>query len=343
MKRAVLEFTEMMELLIESGLSLKDGLEVLTKVALKAEAGQLGRRLSEYIGKGASFAQAVGSMDDTFPSIYRGMIRVGDRVGSVERIFPRLGAYLRDQKKLRDKIYGALAYPALVLAVAVLGSIGLGFFVIPKMEGIFAGFGGDAAGRISANMEGIKTGLFCFSILMGFIIIGVVLLQGPLRSNKKVRTLLDYRLLQIPALGGFLRSWESLNFSFAMEVLTGGGISLETALVEAAAVVSNHAYRSSLLRVRQRILSGGSLSRSFSEDPLFPPYMSQWISIGERSGKTEKVFSQLRVYFQDEIERRTSTFLLLIEPALIVLIGVFILGLVIGIILPLFSMYGTLL
>jgi type II secretory pathway component PulF len=142
-------------------------------------------------------------------------------------------------------------------------------------------------------------------------------------------------------LGAFLSTRESLNFSFAMEILSSGGIPIESALEEAAQVVSTRAYRHSLFIVRERVINGGNLSAAFAQDKIFPPYMSRWIVIGERSGRTETVFSQIRSYFQEEIEQQTAKFLLLIEPALITVIGGVLMGLIIGIILPLFSIYGN--
>jgi type II secretory pathway component PulF len=128
-----------------------------------------------------------------------------------------------------------------------------------------------------------------------------------------------------------------------MEVLTGGGIAVEDALCEAADLVSNSAYRSSLLKVRERVLNGGSLAAAFLEETVLPSGLGQWVAVGERAGKTELVFTRIRSWFQEELEQRTSKFLLLLEPALITLIGLVILGLVAGIILPLFSVYGTIL
>jgi type II secretory pathway component PulF len=341
--KRVLEFTEMMELLLESGLSLKDALEIITLAGRKSGAGVLGNRLLEHIRRGASFAGAIQALEDVFPPIYRGMINVGDAAGSVERIFPRLSTYMRDQKKLRDKTAGALAYPVLILIVSILGTAGLAFFVIPKMETIFSGFGGNAVERIHANIRSIKiflTLLFCIILL---IILGLISLKGMAGTNKDLALFLDYRILQIPLIGDFIVSWETLNFTFAMEVLTSGGISVEAAIEEAGKLVFNRAYRHSLTMVQDKVLNGGSLSRAFSEEKTFPPCMSQWISVGERSGRTEKIFSQIRSYFQDEIEQRVSQFLLLIEPIMITAVGLIILGLVAGIILPLFSIYGTIL
>jgi type II secretory pathway component PulF len=342
-EKAVLEFTEMMELLLESGLSIRDALETFTIIDSNAAAGGLGRTILDYIHKGASFAQAVELMENSFPPIYRGMIKVGNAVGSVERIFPRLSTYLRDKKKLRDKISGALVYPVLVLIVAFLGTLGLVFFVMPKMELIFTGFGGDAGSSIRRNIEALELGLIIPASIFASFFGAIGFIRKMENAYPDINRFIDRLLLRLPPAGGFVTSWETFNFAFAMEVLTGGGISVEDAISEAAGMVSNKLYRESLLRVREKVLNGGSLSRAFLENAIFPPCLGRWIACGERAGKTEQVFTQIRSYFQDDIERRSSGFILLIEPAMITVIGIVILCLVTGILLPLFSAYETIL
>jgi type II secretory pathway component PulF len=206
---------------------------------------------------------------------------------------------------------------------------------MPKMELIFAGFGGDAGNGIRRNVRALELAL-CVPVSLAVLLSGAM---GMLRKN----SFIDRLVLTIPLGGAFIRAWESFNFSFAMEVLTGGGIPVEDAILEAADLVSNGAYRQALVEVREQVLNGGSLARSFFENTIFPSAMGHWVAIGERSGKTEQVFTQLRSYFQDELERRSSKFILLIEPAMIAVIGMVILALVAGILLPLFSVYGTIL
>jgi type II secretory pathway component PulF len=342
-KKALPDFTGMMELLIESGLSLKDSLEVLVSADLRSAASLLGNRILELIRRGSSFAEAVQTMDGVFPPVYRGMIRVGDKAGSVEKVFSRLRNYLDRQKTLKDKISAALAYPAMVLFLALAGSLGMVFFIMPKLETVFGVFGGNSAEEIRRNIGVIKLMLSGFAGTAVVTLTAAVILFRLGKTRENIGLFVDGLCLKIPVLGVFLSLRESLNFSFAMEVLASGGVPVETALAEAAGAVSNRAYRLSLLRVRDRVMSGGSLSAAFAADPVLPPYISRWTAVGEKSGRTETVFTQIRLYFQDLIERRTTKFLLLIEPALIITIGIILMGLIAGIVLPLFSVYGNIL
>jgi type II secretory pathway component PulF len=231
----------------------------------------------------------------------------------------------------------------LVLFLAIAGTVGLVFFVLPKMEAIFGSFGGGQAETIRENIAVMETGMLCLSGFILFLSAAVIAAKKLNRYFPDAGRYFDYIVLRLPLIGGFLSSWESLNFSFAMEVLTSGGVSVEAALGEAEAMVSNSAYREALRKARVQVLNGVNLSRVFHGEKLFPPYLGRWMAIGESSGQTEKVFSQVRSFFQQEIDRLTNRFLLLIEPVLIALIGAVILFFVLAVVLPLFSAYGNIL
>jgi type II secretory pathway component PulF len=342
-EKTVLEFTQMMELLVDSGLSVKDSLEVASLIGGKNKKGKLAADLLSDIHKGNSFATSVNNMTTVFSPIYRGIISVGDIIGSVEKIFPRLRMYLENQKKIREKISGALIYPCMVLCVALFGLTGLSVFVIPRLEAIFRDFGGEAAIQLQSNMQRLQHGLISIAISIVILILLGIGIHQTAKRNIRLRQDLDRLKLYVPVIGRFLTAWQTLNFTFAMETLTAGGITVETAISKAKAVVSNEAYKAALEKVSEDIEKGTPLSEAFSKHKEFPEYMSQWLIVGERSGKTEQVFSQIRTYFQNETERLIARFMILIEPTFIILIGLLLLFMVIAIIVPLFSLYGSIL
>lgn len=338
----VLQFTETLELLLDSGLTLKEALEISSTVKGKNGINGLSQRMLDSVRKGLSFSKSVETASEIFPPIYRGMILVGERIGSVEKIFPRLSTYLRNKKALRDKFFSALAYPAMVLFVAVLGSIGMTLFIIPKMESIFAGFGNGATIQIQRNINMMKLFFTMGALLLIILILTVPIIHFAGKRDPSFRIKYEKFLICIPIIGPFIISCETLNFAFAMETLTSGNVPVENAIEEAALVVTNTAYREALLVVHTDLIKGVSLSQSFSAHKIFPEYLQQWVTIGERSGKSERVFSQIRAFFQTEVEKKTNYFMTLIEPSLIIGIGIFLLILILGIVVPLFSMYGSL-
>ena len=331
-----------MEQLINSGLSIKDALEISSLINKKND--NISTILYQQIQKGTSFANAVNQMDNVFPSVYRGIISVGDKVGSVEKIFPRLRLYLETQKKLKDKLMGAMLYPFIVLITAFLVFIAMIFFVFPKLKMMFLEFGGEAAALLEKNISKMETGFIFFFIIILLIIVAIISLKIAAKNNKSLKIFLDSFILQIPLFGKFLTYLETLHFSFAMETLISGGITIEDSIQESEFVLTNSAYKEALEDVKKRITRGESLSEAFAiHEKIFPDYMIKWMMVGEKSGKPEHVFSQLRNYFQNEIDLYTTKFMALIEPALIILIGLFLIVLIINVIVPVFSLYGSIL
>lgn len=340
--KSVLEFTQMMEQLIESGLSMKDALEVTSLISKNKKGSvRIAEELLMDIQKGISFADSVNEMEDVFPSVYRGIIKVGDKVGTVEKIFPRLRTYLDTNQKIKDKLKGALIYPLIVLFTAVLGVIAMIIFVFPKLQEMFEEFGGEASVLLQRNIVKLKVGstiLFSFIIVI-FLLIG--LLKLITKKNIKVKQSLDAILLRIPLIGKFQVYWNTLNFAFAMETLTAGSVTIDNAIPEAQSVITNAAYNNALTEVKKDIMKGVSLSVAFKKHKEFPDYMSRWMVVGEKSGKPDKIFSQIRNYFQNYIDQYIIKIMALIEPALIILVGLIILLFVVTIVVPVFSLYGS--
>lgn len=208
---------------------------------------------------------------------------------------------------------------------------------------MFAEFGGEAATILENNITKLEACFYSLIILILCCIISVLLFNFFSIKNNSLKLLKDSFLLRLPVIGRFIVYLETLNFSFAMETLTTGGITIENAISEAKAVVSNEKYKKSLENVNQRIIRGELLSEAFSLQTIFPEYMSKWIIVSEKSGKPEHVFSQIRNYFQNEIDQYTTRFMALIEPSLIILVGILLIILVITVIVPIFSLYGSIL
>lgn len=134
---------------------------------------------------------------------------------------------------------------------------------------------------------------------------------------------------------------ELLNFTFAMEALTAAGVSVEEALSEGAGALTNKALARAALTIRDRLLKGERLSIAFAGSPVFPERMARWMAVGERIGHVEKVFGQLRAYYQQEVEKWINRLMALIEPALIVGLGILIILFVVLFIVPIFSLFGN--
>ncbi|MBN2323952.1 MAG: type II secretion system F family protein [Spirochaetes bacterium] len=336
------EFTDTIALLLSSGLTLKDSLEVAADSTPRGRLRELYKILLKRIDSGRSLAEAVRSCGIRFPRLYEGLFRIGEKLGSLEGSFRMLSSYYLRERALRDKLISALIYPAMVLTVAFSGVVVITVYVLPRVTEIFTQLDTVLPVRIESIITSGR-------ILLVLAIGGVVLLGGlgflfsfAKKRNWKSAAQLDRIIFKIPVIGSMQQLRENYKFTCSMEALCMGGYSLEEALLEASFIVSSGTYRSSILSARKSILKGGTLADSFIRSRVFPQRLSSWIMIGERSGNIEGVFCQLRRFFEAELEKYSARFIGLIEPVLILILGAAIITIIVLFVMPILSLYGSL-
>jgi len=336
---AVIEFTSSVGLLLSSGLTFRDALEVAQSIFPKGEINAIVAHLLGQIRKGGTIADAVAGLGAGLPAIYRGFIRIGERTGSLEGAFQQLAAYLGENRKLRDKLAGSLTYPVLVLGVAVVGIAGIVAFVLPRIRLLFDQLGAALPARIEAMLALVRAGGIVLGAIVLVAVAGALTLSLARRSRTRLAEILDLAVLRLPLVGRMRFLREMLTLLSALEMLTAGGFTVEDALAQAGEVVGNRALRAALARVRDAIVRGENLSAAFLANPVFTPRVGRWIAVGERIGQVDQVFGQLRRHYQDEIERWTARFMNLVEPVLILTVGVLIFVIIVVVVVPIFSIY----
>jgi type II secretory pathway component PulF len=342
-RKAVSELTGLLSLMLSTGLSLKDALEVAETVSSRGAENELITLLLEKIRKGGTLAAALESVGGGFPPVYKGMVRIGERIGSLDQVFSRLSSYLSDDKKLRDRVGAALLYPAIVLGVAALSSVLIVTVLFPRLREVFSQIGRGMEGKVESLMASLTVSFVAIGAVIGFSIFAFFAAAAARKKGGALAVRIDALVLRIPLVSAFLMQRELLNFSFAMETLTAAGVSVDEALSQGAEAVQNKALAGEILAIREKVTKGVRLSDAFSASSLFPARISRWLGIGERVGHVEKVFAQLRVYYQQEVEKWINRLMALIEPAFIVILGILIVLFVVFFIVPIFSLYGNIL
>ncbi|HEB11962.1 MAG TPA: type II secretion system F family protein [Spirochaetales bacterium] len=336
---SILEFTNTISLLLSSGLTFKDSLEIAQTIFLKGQVNEIIVALLEEIRKGRSVYQVLDDFGTGFPPIFKGFIKIGEKIGSLEGAFKKLAEYLTEDRKLKSKLASSLIYPVLVISVAVIGIIGIVVFILPKIGEMFSQLGVGLPRRLESMIKILNYSFIIGTILTGIVILSILILSIIRKRNKGMAEKLDRLSLKLPVLGRMRYLKEILNFLFAMETLTGGGFNVEDALLESGKVVENQAFRSGILKARDSIIKGESLSVSFLSNPIFSERLGRWMAIGERSGSVDKIFAQLRSYYQGEIEKWSTRFMSLVEPILILIVGIIIFMIIVFFITPIFSIY----
>ncbi len=340
-KSTILEFTQTLSMMINSGLTIKDSLEISRSIFKKGKTHQLVNFLLGEMRNGESFYSAVEKTGNSFPPVYRGLLRISDRIGNPGSVMVRMSKYLEDDKKMREKVTGSLIYPFMILSVAVIGIMMIVLVIFPRIEEMFRELGQGMPAEIKnalgfVNNFSTVIGVLFFILLSSFFILFILN-----RTNRNVRFIMDKLLLKIPVVGTVINLNETLNFLFAMETLILCNITVETALDESSMVLKNLYYSRSVLQIKKRIIKGQDLSSAFLEEKALPERIGLWVGIGEKTGKVGEVFTKLRNYYQGEIEKWSERFMMLIEPALILLVGIMILIMIIFFIIPIFSAFGN--
>jgi type II secretory pathway component PulF len=337
----VREFTDSLSTLLAAGLPLAHALEVQQTVFERGDGARLLSFLRARIERGDSLSCALSELNRSFSPVYRGLVRIGEQIGSLSGVMTRLSSYLRRRKQLRDKLLGSLTYPAVVLVVAAAGVVVIGTVVLPRVQAMFEELGStvpEAAVGATRSLAGLAYGIGVPMVAILLAVVGVVVAR-----NGPSALMVDHVLLRLPVVGAMIRRGEVLNFLFAMETLTESGVPVETALREASGVLDNRALAGATREIAARVTDGGPLSTGFADSGLFPQRLAVWARIGERTGDAGAVFGQLRGYYEEEMKRWIDRCMTLVEPTLIVAVGAIVLVLVITFIVPLFGAFGSLL
>ena len=339
-RELIREFTGIMAALLASGNTIAASLELCGGMGgpSTGKLGELCALLTDGIRKGERFSGCL--LRCSFPPLYVALVGIGERTGSTAEVFKRLGTYLATSKKIRTKVGGTLFYPVFVLVSALIGSVLILLFVMPRMAEIFSVFSTEGNAVDMSSMYTSVYLLLGITFLMGAGVFALGILH---RYSARAAAVVDKLLLDLPFVGVFFKALESLDFCFALELCSRTGMNVAVSLGEAQKVLRNRAYANAVGEVKEEAAAGGNLSHAFLSSPVFPPVIGQWIAVGERTGEAEMVFTHLKDFFIETVDSFTERFLSGLEPVLMLLTGLIVLLLVLQFVLPLFSLYGAVL
>lgn len=323
--------------LVRAGLTLEECLNALVEQSESNRtrhvlAGVRGRML-----EGQSLARSMAAFPQAFPDIYRVMIDAGEQSGRLIEVLERLADYTETRQALRQKVLLAFIYPALVTLVAIAVVSLLLVYVVPQVTRVFTNTG-QALPMVTQVLIAISdaaraTGLYWLIALLGFAVGGTLALRNP-----AVRFRWHRQLLRLPVVGRLIRGINAARFADTLGILTASGIPLLPALQSAVPVVNNLPMRTAVEDALKQVREGGSLSRSLGKTKLFPPLVVHLIASGEASGRLDAMLQRAAEAQARELENWVKALTALLEPVLILVMGMIVLFIVIAILLPIFEM-----
>ena len=331
--------------LLGAGLTIEQTFNAIIEQAESESERQLLAGIRGAVLEGKSLGTALALYPDTFNDLFRTLVTAGETSGKLPDVLLRLADYVEDQQAIRQKLIVAMIYPAIVMTVCVLVVTGLMVYVVPQIIGVFA-----ATKQTLPLMTRGLMALSKFIQVTGLVwvvagVIGFFVARAALKRDA-VRRRWHAFLLRVPLLGRMIRSKESAQLAATLSILVGSGVPVLTALQAGAGVVGNMLMREALERATVAVREGSGLSRALmaqqtgkrNRPPLFPPVMIHLIASGEASGRLTQTLDAAARQQQRDVETRTAAFAAIIEPAMILIMGVVVLAIVLAVLLPIFEL-----
>jgi general secretion pathway protein F len=320
--------TRRLSLLLSSGIPLIDAVHSLSSEQ-KGSWRDILLDIKEQLSAGSSLARSM-QKHAIFPDFYTGMIAAGERSGELSEVLLRLADYLESEAKTRNKVQSALIYPVFMASVSSLIVIFLFTFVVPKITLIFEGSSAPLP-LITSILIWITDAFQRFWLAIPIVVFSSLAIFRKFKDTQ--REILDSLLLKEPF--GILMSLYMLRFSLTMSFLLSGGLPILNAMELTADVTGNIRLKKRILSARERVSQGARLSASLEG---FPPTLLQLLSTGERSGSLPEVLRKTAASYEDEFDRKLQRAIGLLEPSLILLMGLVVGFIVLAVLLPVFEL-----
>lgn len=333
-------FCRQFYVMLDSGLSIGKTLNILIEQGEKPKLREALIGVNSDIKRGETLASSMGKRKDVFPKLLTSMIDAGERSGNLDIILKRMAEYYEKETKIRGKIKSAMIYPIVLGVVAIIAITFILTFVMPTFVQMFEENNVELPMSTkmvlgTSKMLG-KYGIIFFLVL----VIGIILLGKYLKSEEG-----QYKLsvinLKLPVIKKLTQKIVVSRFTRTMGIVSSSGMSLVTSLEIVASVVGNKIAEKELLKVKEKVLKGEGLGDSIMNIKIFPPMLASMVKVGEEAGSLDSILDKTADFYDDELEREIQTATALIEPVMIVVMGVIIGFLLISILTPMFKMYNS--
>jgi general secretion pathway protein F len=329
----ILHFTRELATLLEAGLTLDRGLGLLADLSQDDVLVNMIRGLRERIQAGKPLSEALAAQGKAFSPLYVSTVRAGEAGGVLHKVLGRLASYLEGAQELRQTIRAALTYPMILFVVAGLSVTGLLMFVVPQFSQMFADMGQTLPlpTRVVIGIGDLLRDYWWALLALGFL--AVAALQRLARDERWCYGW-DRRLLKWPLVGDLVAKVETARFARTLGTLVGNGLPLLGALQLARAVIANRVIAESVQRASDHLKRGKGLADPLIEERILPPLALQMIKVGEESGDLEPMLMKVADVFDREVSNSVKQMLTLLEPVLIVGLGLIVVGIIVSILLP---------
>lgn len=333
-------FCRQFYVMLDSGLSIGKALNILIEQGEKPKIREALIGVNGDLKRGETLANSMRKRKDVFPNLLTSMIDAGERSGNLDIILKRMAEYYEKETKIRGKIKSAMIYPIVLGVVAIIAITFILTFVMPTFVQMFEENNVDLP-TSTKMVLGTSKMLGKYGIIIFLILVTAIILLGKYLKSEEGQYKLSIINLKIPVIKKLTQKIIVSRFTRTMGIISSSGMSLVTSLEIVASVVGNKIAEKELLKVKEKVLKGEGLGDSIMKIKIFPPMLASMVKVGEEAGSLDSILDKTADFYDDELEREIQTATALIEPAMIVIMGVIIGFLLISILTPMFKMYNS--
>jgi type IV pilus assembly protein PilC len=338
--RDVVIFTRQFSTMINSGLPLVQALTILAEQTDNKALAEVTKKVVFDVESGNTVADALSKHPRAFTNLYVNMVAAGEAGGILDTILMRLATFLEKNDALVRKVKGAMIYPTVIMSVAGIAVVVLLIFVIPVFAGMFAS-GGMALPLPTRIVIGASGFLKAYWWVIGALGIGGGYMGKKYYATNNGKLVIDRFMLRVPVLGDVLRKSAVSRFTRTLGTLISSGVSILEGLEITAKTAGNRVIQDAIMQSRSSIAGGDTIAQPLQKSKVFPPMVISMIAVGEQTGGLDEMLSKIADFYDEEVDAAVSNLLSLLEPIMIVFLGVVVGGMVVAMYLPIFDMVNA--
>lgn len=336
----IVDFTRQLAIMLNAGLTLIDSFAILKQQVKKQSMLKIIEEIDKDIRGGNSFSAALKHYSQYFPSLYIALVKSGEASGKLSEILLKLADTLEKQREFRGKIKGALIYPVIV----IIGMVGVMFvmvtFVIPQLLSLYKDFNVDLPVTTQILITISSFTSKTWPIILGVVAGSVVLLRRFLATYQG-KHLYDELIMSLPVFGKVVSISDLVDSTRTLSILIGSGVSILDALNIIIDTNTNTIFKSAFTNIYKNVEKGVSLGDSMAHEGVFPPILIQMVIVGEQTGKLDETLLRISNYFEMESEMAVKTMTTLIEPMILIILGLGVGFLVMAVITPIYNLTNS--
>ena len=339
--REFVVFNQELATLLKAGMPLVQSLDILRRRATNPVFKAVLDDVNDRVRAGSSLSEAFEAHGALFPGVYTASLLAGEKSGNLEQVIRRYVSYVKVVANVKRKTLSALVYPVILLALSMVVVSIIMLRVVPAFGAFYSQFGQELplSTRIIVALSSFASSYF-FPILIVVALVAVGIWQWLQRPGK--REWFDHMVLRLPGLGGIARKFATSQAARTLATLLGGGIPLVNAIDVSARSIRNQYMARELRSAAQQVREGRALALAMTDSGAFPDVAIKMVEVGEATGALQEMLNSLADFYDEEIETNLGRFVTLVEPILLIVMGIVIAGLLLSLYMPLFNLSNAL-